>query len=157
VKTGVDTHEFILVDAEKGARQPAFDHVRLAKSLAEVKVKDARPDRLPLDKLEFKISDHALLFRAGGRNWRCDLKTYEVQEQPSTKEEPLAALTPLDAPKASTRTGPESTLTFVNRTPGEVELFWLDSDGERQSYGKLRAGEEREQHTYAGHVWLATD
>src|ERR1051325_4678877 len=157
VKTGLDTHEFILVDAEKGARQPAFDHARLAKSLAEAKVKDARPERLPLDKLEIKPMENALLFRAGGRNWRCDLKTYEVREQPATKDEPLAALSALNAPKASTRTGPESSLTFVNRTPGEVELFWLNSDGERQSYGKLRAGEEREQHTYAGHVWLAAD
>ncbi|HEY2952737.1 MAG TPA: DPP IV N-terminal domain-containing protein, partial [Verrucomicrobiae bacterium] len=157
VKTGVDTHEFILVDAEQGARQPAFDHARLAKSLTDAKVKDAHPDRLPLDKLEFKLLDKALLFRAGGRSWRCDLKTYELSEQPSSKDEPLTALSALDAPKASTRTGPETSLTFVNRTPGEVELFWLNSDGERQSYGKLRAGEEREQHTYAGHVWLAAD
>jgi dipeptidyl aminopeptidase/acylaminoacyl peptidase len=38
-----------------------------------------------------------------------------------------------------------------------VEVFWLDSQGERQSYGKLRPGEERSQHTYAGHVWLFVD
>src|SRR5262245_3547776 len=66
VKTGADSHEFILVDAAKGARQPAFDHARLARSLAEAKVKDARPDRLPLEKVEFRSSENVLLFRANG-------------------------------------------------------------------------------------------
>ena len=45
----------------------------------------------------------------------------------------------------------------MNRTAAEVELFWVNTDGERQSYGKLNVGAERAQHTFAGHVWLATD
>ena len=57
----------------------------------------------------------------------------------------------MSAPKASTRTGPETSLTFVNRTSGDVKLFWLDANGGRQSYGQLSAGTEREQHTFAGH------
>ena len=48
-------------------------------------------------------------------------------------------------------------MTFINRTAGEVELFWLDTEGKRQSYGRLRPGQEHEQHTYAGHVWLVVD
>ena len=58
--------------------------------------------------------------------------------------------------RASKQTGEESTVTFVNRTSAAVELFWLDTDGKRQSYGRLRPGEERSQHTFAGHVWLVT-
>jgi dipeptidyl aminopeptidase/acylaminoacyl peptidase len=48
-------------------------------------------------------------------------------------------------------------VTFVNRTAGEVELFWLNTDGARQSYGKVAAGAEHRQHTFASHVWLAVD
>ena len=60
-------------------------------------------------------------------------------------------------PKSSRRTGPETEVTFVNRTGGPVELFWLDSDGKRRSYGRLQVDEERSQHTFAGHVWLLVD
>ncbi|MBL7134176.1 MAG: DPP IV N-terminal domain-containing protein [Phycisphaerae bacterium] len=35
-----------------------------------------------------------------------------------------------------------------------MELFWLDRQGKRRSYGKVPAGGERTQHTFAGHVWL---
>ncbi|NLW83900.1 MAG: prolyl oligopeptidase family serine peptidase [Phycisphaerae bacterium] len=36
-------------------------------------------------------------------------------------------------------------------------MFWLDSGGERRSYGTLEPGGQRRQNTYAGHVWLAAD
>ena len=48
-------------------------------------------------------------------------------------------------------------MTFINRTAGEVKLFWLDAEGQRQGYGALGPGETRDQHTFAGHVWLVTD
>ena len=37
------------------------------------------------------------------------------------------------------------------------KLFWLDSSGERRSYGKLESGKKKSQHTYSGHVWIAVD
>ncbi len=60
-------------------------------------------------------------------------------------------------PRVSRDTGDDTTVTFINRTAGTVELFWLDPDGKRQSYGRLRPGQEHEQHTFAGHVWLVVD
>ena len=36
---------------------------------------------------------------------------------------------------------------------GEVEVFWLDTSGNRQTYGKLAAGANKNQHTFAGHAW----
>lgn len=62
-----------------------------------------------------------------------------------------------EAPDRSRRTGEETELTFVNQTPSDVELFWLNDAGERRSYGRVRPGTERTQHTFAGHVWLVTD
>ncbi len=66
----------------------------------------------------------------------------------------LHALAIAEAPRASTHTGGETSLHFVNRTTGTVELFWLDFGGKRKSYGKIPAGKERDMSTFAGHVWL---
>ena len=49
VKTGADAHEFVFVDADKGTREPAFDHTRLAESLTKAGVKGARGEKLPLE------------------------------------------------------------------------------------------------------------
>ncbi|HUG92667.1 MAG TPA: prolyl oligopeptidase family serine peptidase, partial [Planctomycetaceae bacterium] len=99
-------------------------------------------------------------FRAAGKDWRCDLESYALAElgnRERSREEPIAARAVVDGPRASTRTGPETELVFVNRTAGEVELYWLDASGRPRSYGRLAAGAERAQHTYAGHVWRAVD
>jgi dipeptidyl-peptidase 4 len=74
-----------------------------------------------------------------------------------TNAEPLRSLTPQDVPRRSSRTGDETSLTFINRTPDEVELCWISTEGERRSYGKLAPGAQREQHTFAGHIWIAAD
>ncbi|MBI3416192.1 MAG: DPP IV N-terminal domain-containing protein [Verrucomicrobia bacterium] len=153
VQTGADAHEFVFVDAVSGAKRPVFDHTRLAAALINAGVKEAKADQLPFAQLDFKIHEHAIEFRAAGKNWRYDLESYELRELPS-RDVSLTSLAPEDAPKASTRAGDETTLTFVNRTDAEVELFWLDAEGRRQSYGKLGAGERRSQHTFAGHVWI---
>jgi dipeptidyl-peptidase 4 len=62
-----------------------------------------------------------------------------------------------ETPRASRRTGSDTSLTFINRTASEVEIFWLSTDGNRVSYGKLAPGAQREQHTFAGHAWVAVD
>ncbi|HAB17702.1 MAG TPA: peptidase S9, partial [Verrucomicrobiales bacterium] len=108
----------------------------------------------------------------GSRFW------YKVQTGPETSEwvivdaeqgtrtitnaapEAELALTPkagAEAPRRSRRTGDDTELTFVNQTGGDVELFWLDEAGDRKSYGRVRPGSDRKQHTFAGHVWLVTD
>jgi len=156
VKTGPESHEFILVNALAGRRQAAFDHARLAEALRKAGVSGAQADRLPLDRVELNVGEGRLEFRSGGKWWQCGLGNYALEEQPD-KEQLLAGQAKREAPKASTRTGAETTLTFVNRTAGEVELFWLDPEGERRSYGKVRPGEGHVQHTYGGHVWLVTD
>ena len=152
--------EFVLVNALKGVRERAFDHKRLAQALKGAGLEDARAERLPIENLKFELADNALVFRAGGDYWRCHLKTYRLRKlegREAAVEDKLSALPDLNVPRRSTRTGPETAVTFVNRTSGEIELFWLDAGGRRRSYGKLQPGQEREQHTYAGHVWQVVD
>lgn len=54
------------------------------------------------------------------------------------------------------RTGEESGIRFVNQLDADVDLFWINQEGERIRYGGVRAHSEREQHTFDGHVWLIT-
>jgi len=143
--------EFILVDADKGTRLPAFDHERLAKALQTAGITNATAKSLPIEGLQFDSDGTAIRFRAGERNWRCELQTYALLEQPNSVNIKSSA------PHASRRTGEETSLTFINHRNAPVKLYWLDSDGQRQSYGQLAPGESREQHTFAGHVWLVTD
>ncbi len=157
VTTGPDAHRFILVDAEQGQRREAFDHARLAEALRDAGLRDVRPQSLPLEQLAFHSGENTVEFQAGGRRWRCDLESYALAPVGSVEEATLPAMAPQDAPQASTRTGAETHLTFVNGSEQTVELFWLDSGGRRRSYGTLAPGGERRQPTYAGHLWLVAD
>ena len=86
-------HEFVVVDAEAGKREQAFDHTKLANALSEATEKEVRPDQLPFDNIEFPPDDNAVTFQAEGRIWRCDLDTYsltqigEVEEEQEEKQE----------------------------------------------------------------------
>ena len=58
--------------------------------------------------------------------------------------------------RRTTRTGEESGLKFINQLETDLDLFWISQDGKHIRYGGIRAGAEREQHTFDGHVWLIT-
>jgi dipeptidyl aminopeptidase/acylaminoacyl peptidase len=116
-------------------------------------------------------------------NWLPDGKTfwYRVQTAPGKSEFVLidatngsrktaATLKELGLPekeaaKTSTmkielrrtrRTGESSGLKFINQLDEDVELYWINQEGGHVRYGGVRAGAEREQHTFDGHVWLIT-
>ena len=153
VKTGTNSHEFVFVDAVKGERRAAFDHAKLATALAKTGMK-ATADNLPITNLEWNAPTE-ITFRTGGKNWHADLTTYTLSENTDSKVARANSFSADEAPHVSRDAGADTSLTFINRTPGDVELFWLDEAGDTHSYGKLAANARREQHTFAGHVWLA--
>ena len=69
--------EFVLVDAEKGTKAPAFDHKKLAAALSKASGKEYAADRLPFDEIEYRDGGQAVRFEAAGAAWTCDLDTYE--------------------------------------------------------------------------------
>ncbi|MHC4459816.1 MAG: DPP IV N-terminal domain-containing protein [Planctomycetota bacterium] len=151
-----EAREFILVNAETGTRQPAFEHERLAAALAKATGKEIQAGRLPIDKLKFTESGSELRFTSDGKRWKCDLRSYEVRKV-SKDEEITGSLEPGVRVRPSVRTGEETSITFLNRTTGDVEIYWIDSERQRRHYTTIRAGGRHQQHTYAGHVWLVTD
>src|SRR5438552_18919060 len=69
--------EFIVVDAENGMRQPAFDHQKLAAALSRAAATQFNADRLPFSEIEFIEQAKAIRFDAADKTWRCDLNSYE--------------------------------------------------------------------------------
>ena len=68
--------EFILADAAKGVRAPAFDHARLAAALSRRPGTSMKVGRLPFDAIEFTNDAQAVRFTADGIGWSCDLTSY---------------------------------------------------------------------------------
>jgi len=148
--------EFIFVDAEKGVRQRAFDHERLAKFLAKVTNQEAEAEKLAIDHLIFDENGSTLTFSFNGNWWKCDLNSYKI-EATSRDETPASSLEPLRRWRSSRRTGEETSITFINRTDKDVDIYWIDSERQRKYYATVAAADRHRQHTFAGHVWLVTD
>jgi dipeptidyl aminopeptidase/acylaminoacyl peptidase len=91
-----NTKEFIMVNAEQGTRQPAFDHQKLAAALSKAAGTEYRADQLPFSVIEFTDGDKAILFSAADKTWKCDLSTYQVAASGATiataDESPLAGM-----------------------------------------------------------------
>ena len=148
-------HEFIVVDARKGTRAAAFDQQRLAAALSQQLDDKILPEQLPVKSLAFLPDGQIRLSGAKG-DWVLNLADYAlVSEQPdvSSKPESLGFSRRL---RRSRRTGQETEIRFSNQRDKLVNLFWIDSTGERVSYGQLQPGQSRAQHTFAGHIWLIT-
>lgn len=141
--------EFILVDAVRGERRPAFDHQRLAEALRARGIA-ACAERLPIDDLRFDTAANMLAFTAGDAAWTVNLVDYTLTPGAADSDE---ALEPLAQLPDDYYTAEPTSITFINRTPWPLEIFWLASETERQSYGTVAPGEQFEQSTYAGHVW----
>lgn len=144
--------EFVLVDAVAGTRRPAFDHARLAEALSRHLGTPVAAGRLPVESLEFGQDGRSVRLQSTTNAWTLDLESYELRTDPTGIAE-WPSLPADRRPRPSRRTGVETEVVFVNQLEADVELFWVDDAGERRSYGVVKRGAERRQHTYAGHVW----
>ncbi|MBN2316076.1 MAG: DPP IV N-terminal domain-containing protein [Sedimentisphaerales bacterium] len=148
--------EFILVDAEKGIRQFAFDHERLATALAKATDREIQAEKLSIDRLTFDESGLSITFSHENHWWTCDLNSYKIEET-KRGDAPGSSLQPLRGSRPSRRSGRETSITFINRTKKDFEIYWIDSQRQRKHYATVAAGGQHRQHTFAGHVWLVTD
>lgn len=69
--------EFIVVDAEQGTRQRAFDHEKVAAALAKATGREIKADHLPFSDIEFSADGKEMRFNAADKAWRCDLSSGE--------------------------------------------------------------------------------
>ncbi len=71
--------EFVVADAETGAKKPAFDHARLAEALSKASGETYTALTLPFTAFTYADGGKAVVVRAGGgfgAGWRIDLASY---------------------------------------------------------------------------------
>ena len=95
--------EFILVDADKGTRQRAFDHDKLAAALAKAGGEEVKSDKLPFSEIEFIENGNAIKFDASGKSWRCDLNTYQCVSAATNSNAGLVPIINLEGASAGSR------------------------------------------------------
>ena len=84
-------HQFILVNAVKGERRPAFDHERLAAALSKVAGKEYRAGGLPINRLDFAEKADVFWFTTTTGAWKCDPANYTLTaEKPPPMKETIA-------------------------------------------------------------------
>ena len=152
VETAPKQYEYVLIDAVTGTRKPLFDWMRLRAAFLAQSPQPAA--ELTLGAVQF--DGQVLKFSCAGRAWEYEPTADRLRSLTNTVE--AGGFQSLETgPRRSRRSGENLEVTFVNQGGDEVELYWLDEQGERHGYGRLRPGVERTQHTYEGHVWLITD
>jgi dipeptidyl-peptidase 4 len=93
-KVGPKDTEFILVDAEKNTRGPAFDHERLAAALSQANMQDYSATALPFDELEFVNNGKSIHFSIGDAQWNCSLDNYECKQDQSGSDHKKEVISP---------------------------------------------------------------
>jgi dipeptidyl aminopeptidase/acylaminoacyl peptidase len=95
--------EFILVNPAKGSRTAAFDQEKLAAALSKATGRQYTAYRLPFHTFHFSENGKAVVFYAGGKQWKCDLQSYSC-----TAADDSAALTPNKSTAAFSRRNPSN-------------------------------------------------
>ncbi len=147
--------EWIIVDALKGEKRPAFDHEKLAKLLRRESDGPVEATRLPLERLGLADDGDLARFRFANKNWEYDVRSDGLRE--ADADLPPTAQVALEEIRPSTDGGAETSITFINRTDDELQLFWIDAGGAPTAYGTVKAGAQKVQHTFEGHTWLLRD
>jgi dipeptidyl aminopeptidase/acylaminoacyl peptidase len=80
--------EYILVDAERGTREAAFDHAKLAAALSKATGTECQADRLPFDDISFDEAGKVVRFKVGDAAWQCDLASYQVSHIDQIEQPP---------------------------------------------------------------------
>ncbi|MCA1667030.1 MAG: DPP IV N-terminal domain-containing protein, partial [Thermomicrobia bacterium] len=76
-RAGRDGATFLVVDPATGRSAPAFDHQRLAAALTEAAGTPVVHTALPFETFTFVNDERAIQFDAAGKQWTCDLTTYD--------------------------------------------------------------------------------
>jgi dipeptidyl aminopeptidase/acylaminoacyl peptidase len=149
-KSVADGHEFVLVDAESGSKQPAFDHARLSAALNAAAHTDSTPTKLPFTRVDLVDHESAVEFRLNYVDrWRCDLSNYHCEKRPnngrsSYHEDPNAERerNSLDATKPSPDKKWEALVENYNivvRSPDRKQHFVLSTDGSEGNFYELNS------------------
>lgn len=156
VKTGPRSHEFVLVDLESGKRELAFDHSRVANTLAKKLGKKIDPDALPLDRLFFSDDASKVYFVLENQRFVVDRAQSRIATAQEADFAEVVNTTSVEIRPSSDK-GDGMHIEIFNDTQQTIKTIWIDREGGRVPYEKIEAGRSLRQHTFQGHIWLIED
>jgi dipeptidyl aminopeptidase/acylaminoacyl peptidase len=127
-----EAREFILVDADKGTRQPAFDHDKLAAALSKAAQHEYKADHLPISNLEFSDDARTVKFEAADKTWGCDLDGYECKETTVSARKNTSSL--LDPDERVARAAPSA--AYLLSPAAEEDDNKSNDDADDESRGR---------------------
>ncbi|HEX5242046.1 MAG TPA: DPP IV N-terminal domain-containing protein, partial [Tepidisphaeraceae bacterium] len=124
-----EAREFILVDAEKGTRQPAFDHARAATALSKVLGHEVSADKLPIDVISFP-DDHSVMLFGAWYAWKLNLADYTLTEDKTDQRPPDTNTRPAFGRRrgGGGRAFPRDSRTSIASPDGKWEAFVRDNN-----------------------------
>jgi dipeptidyl-peptidase-4 len=93
-KSSPSGSEFILVDSERDAVGPAFDHARLGAALSHANKQEYSSSDLPFREFEFADDSKAIRFSLDGAEWNCSLAGYDCKSDPAEPKSSNEELSP---------------------------------------------------------------
>lgn len=160
VNAGDGKYDWVFVDYKKKVKEPLFVESRLREAVAKASrastgaAKSAFENKI----VGVSLSDdsRSLFFRLKDNFWRLNRTSYALKKIsrdkfPTGKSNLLAEIRP------SVDGGDAVNLTLQNQRNRPVQLFWIDRNSGRVSFGAIAAGKARTLGTYAGHVWLVEE
>lgn len=130
--------EFVLVNAERGAKALAFNHQRLAQALGAELGRKVEPGKLPFSSISLDDGLDRLYFRIGSVRWSCGLKDYRLERLTQTEGAKPSDVAP--ARQRVERTFPEAFLRdgqIVIRTSASEERALTTDGGPKTPYRNL--------------------
>ncbi len=107
---GPDGIEFVLFDAARGTRQPAFDHAKVAAALSTATGKTYDAAHLPFMTFEFSADRQSISFSFRGQEWSCDLQANRCASTGKTAA-PMAG--PFAAPRDDVKSPDGKSVAFI--------------------------------------------
>jgi dipeptidyl-peptidase 4 len=151
--------EFVVVDAVAGKRAPAFEANLVAAALSQQLGREVVATRLPIDNLAYSQDGKSITLSGAEGKWVWSTESQRLEKQPVAPENATdvtdgTGLKPDAELRGSTRTGPDTEITFDNQTNEPIAVFWIDTENRPQPYGQVAPQTRRSQHTFGGHRWL---
>jgi dipeptidyl aminopeptidase/acylaminoacyl peptidase len=155
-KTIPDGTAFMVVDAATFAKEPAFDHEKLAASLAKASGEKVEAKKLPFQAIAFVEDGKGLEFTALEFRWRCDLSTYEVTKLGPAgrrgRRDPWSTWVRGPAPEAASaesKTSPDGLWQAFIRNYN----LWLKTKDGKEEFALSEDGTEGDYYTYESIAW----
>ena len=109
------TREFVVVDAPRGERRPAFDRAKVAAALARVDREPREPRQLTFRAIAM-TADGSIRFAARGKEWRYDPQT-DIASEESGLPGPLDDDSPFEIPLQGEESKAPDSATARTETP----------------------------------------